>query len=368
MQRRFTAILLVLIMLLHGLCALAEGASGQVTGGESEGVEWSFQNGVLTLKGEGPLTDRMPWEGFRKETEELVLGSAFPEQTDWAGFSQLGKLKKVVYETDYCSAYFADSKDLKEVRYCSEQPRFLGMAYIACRLESITFDNPEADYRFEGNLLLNRAGTELFYCLGSKAGTVTVPEGVEIIHEGAFAGCIIRSLSLPDTLKTIEAFAFSDCRTESVTIPASCERIGAGAFAGCSMKKIEFAGSHISFSADTYGFRPGETFSRGGYTFDGCTNLQKVTLPGCDTIPECFFRGCKSLRRVDIGEGTKEIPSYRGIFEGCNQLTTVFIPDDTRFDGKLFLDMKAPLILCHEDSEAGFTVLRNRMKHKFIAR
>ncbi len=68
-----------------------------------------------------------------------------------------------------------------------------------------------------------------------RTGSYTVPDGVEVIGEGAFAYCDgLYKIGLPVSLKTIEERAFYCCGgLVSINIPAGVERIGKRAFFNC---------------------------------------------------------------------------------------------------------------------------------------
>ena len=61
-------------------------------------------------------------------------------------------------------------------------------------------------------------------------GTLVIPEGIESIGNNAFTGAWITGVSLPSTLKTIGNNAFQTTNLKSVDIPASVESIGNNAF------------------------------------------------------------------------------------------------------------------------------------------
>lgn len=76
-------------------------------------------------------------------------------------------------------------------------------------------------------------GRKLIRYRGSE-DEVTIPDGVEVIAEGAFRDCRdMCSVTLPEGLKRIENEAFQWCaRLESVHAPESIEYIGQDVFAG----------------------------------------------------------------------------------------------------------------------------------------
>ena len=371
MRNRLTRFLICTAACLAMLALLIPSALAKEDAGIADGVEWTFVSGVMTLRGDeaavltGPYR---PWDAYKPDTRELVIGSTFEEHRDWSGYAGFRALKRVVFEPDYCSACFSDSKALSEVRYTGEHPVFMGMAFIACRLDSIIFDSPDTDYVFDGNFLTNKAGTEIYYYIGSKrTGDLVIPEGIEVIHEGAFAQCSLRSVSLPSTLRVIEGFAFFGVKQlQEITIPASCREIGASAFAGSTLRRVTFLGDSVDFSADSPTFELGKTVRRGGLTFDMCKGLQDVTVPGCGEVPFGLFRNCRGLRHIEFLEGTTKISSFSGAFENCGKVTIFILPDEIDFDGNVLREMSNPIIRCREGTLTAYTAMAYGLKHKFI--
>jgi hypothetical protein len=85
--------------------------------------------------------------------------------------------------------------------------------------------------------------------------SVTIPNGVEIIGEGAFAANKLTSVTIPDSVRFISQYAFGWNQLSSVTVPNSVESIGEGAFVmnqltqltiPDSVKMIEF----VAFAAN----------------------------------------------------------------------------------------------------------------------
>ena len=370
MRNRLKRFLVCAAVCAAVLALLLPSSLAEREGGTIDGVEWSFDGGVMTLRGDevAVLTGlKRPWDHCKPDTRELVIGSTFAEHRDWTGFAGFNALKKVTFEPDYCSACFSDSKALKEVRYTGAHPVFMGMAFIACRLDSIVFDSADTEYVFDGNFLTNKAGTEIYYYLGSKkTGDLVIPEGVEVIREGAFAQCSIRSVSLPSTLRVIEGFAFFGVKQmQEITIPASCREIGVSAFADSTIRRLTFLGDSIDFSADSPAFEPGKFVRRGGLTFDNCKGLQDVVVPACGEVPFGLFRNCRGLRHIEFLEGTTRIGSFSGAFENCGKVTMFILPDEIDFDGNVLREMHNPVVWCHEGTPTAEKVLEYKFKHKF---
>ena len=70
--------------------------------------------------------------------------------------------------------------------------------------------------------------------------SVTLPESVETVAEGAFIDCAaLTEINLPAGLKKIESGAFAGCTSMAeITIPAEVQSIQEGAFSGCNALTI----------------------------------------------------------------------------------------------------------------------------------
>lgn len=64
--------------------------------------------------------------------------------------------------------------------------------------------------------------------------SVTLPNSVTKIDDGAFIGCDLTSITIPGSVTEIGAWAFDSCKSlTSITIPDSVTRIGSNAFQSC---------------------------------------------------------------------------------------------------------------------------------------
>lgn len=149
-------------------------------------------------------------------------------------------------------------------------------------------DIPEADKTFAEGVPEGGLAWKM-----TKAGTLTVLEGVENIGPNAFNACTgLKFLSLP----------------------ASIGEVGEAVFMQCTaLEKVVFA--------------PGDKQVRmGGNLFTGCYRLMGVTLPKrIDCISEGMFQNCLMLMGVEIPQGVESIGA--NAFSSRSACTTVLIPD-----------------------------------------
>ena len=152
---------------------------------------------------------------------------------------------------------------------------------------------------------------------GSKSSkgltSVTIPNSVTVIGEGAFEGCDgLSSLTIPNSVAWIGESAFMFCSgLTSLTIPNSVKWIWEHAFTGCTgLISVTLPSSAVVDE----------------YAFCGCIGLTSVTIPdGWSSIGDFVFKGCTGLTSVTIPNSVKYID--RGAFEGCKGLTSVTIPN-----------------------------------------
>ena len=98
-----------------------------------------------------------------------------------------------------------------------------------------------------------------------KDKTVTIPEGVTTIAEGAFEGNkTIQTVIIPDGVTTIEEDAFKNSSVTTVTIPDTVTSLGDGAFENSNVTSVTI---------------PDSVTSVGSNTFKDCENLHKIVIP-----------------------------------------------------------------------------------------
>lgn len=364
MKKKIFAIAFTMLMIIVCSVALAKTDSG-----EYKGIKWNFDNGTLSLEGEGLIPSNAPWDGCYKQVRELIIGEKISGLEDWAEFDHMPKLQKIIYYTNDFEESFPMAELIKEVEYRGPDPEFRGINYIACRLNKITFFNAQNKYVQDGKFLFNKDRTELYYYLGVKKEKVAIPEGVRIIKDSAFANSNITAIDFPSTLEEIGRDAFGNCnQLTKIEVPASCKVIGAEAFCGCSsLKEIKF--NHDEIELRGYYYVRDERI-QSGFTFAGCTSLKEIVLPSCEEIPDSIFAGCKNLKKVVFGEKTRKIVSGQS-FMGCLRLESVYVPDDMDFDDKFFIGMgseppKKAVILCHAGSHAEELAKIYGMKYKVV--
>lgn len=118
--------------------------------------------------------------------------------------------------------------------------------------------------------------------MGFNAYTVSIPEGVTEIGNGAFrSGDHLYGVKLPSTLRTIGEDAFRFFYGNRVTLPEGLQTIGARAFYDASLTRITL---------------PSTLKSVGSQVFANCRSLKTVTLRSDRAVlPADAFEGCGEI-------------------------------------------------------------------------
>ena len=156
----------------------------------------------------------------------------------------------------------------------------------------------------DGNLLLMDQAT----------GTLTIPDSVTAIGEGAFANVEgLKTIIIPSTVKRIETNAFRNNQTLETVIMQEkdgqgVEYIGSFAFMECqNLTTVQMANTVKEMGAQAFYY---------------CTNLMNIKIStSLNTIENYVFAGCRNLKQIEFPEGIININGYA--FSGCNNLETV---------------------------------------------
>lgn len=183
-----------------------------------------------------------------------------------------------------------------------------------------------------------------FSCASIKS--ISIPETVETIGEGAFSGTSIEELVLPEGVTLIERSAFGNNKAlKSVTFPSTLKGVDYYAFEfSDNINYVNFTGTvnqwvRIGFASDTSNpvFHAknlhinGELLEDavienveriGAYAFVNCESLKNVYVgDGVETINTSAFKNCKYLETIDLPASLKN--SYHKSFWGCTGLKRV---------------------------------------------
>lgn len=171
--------------------------------------------------------------------------------------------------------------------------------------------------------------TEIGWMSFAERGTlesVTIPEGVKVIDEGAFLHCSsLTGVTLPDSVTEIETSAFYGSSLKRIDVPRGVTKISERAFNGCTaLEAIDVDESNANFSSvDGVLFNKGKTVIL-RYPIGKGNTTYKIP-DGVMEVGENTFRHCESLTSITIPDGVTKISD--SAFESCIALTSIDIPD-----------------------------------------
>lgn len=376
MKKHITRLLFAALLLL----ALCIGASAAGTSGKcGPSAYWSFDSstGTLTISGSGAMNDYeygndYPWMDYRDSIQTIVIGDQITQIGRYAftgtacSTIKFGKNVRSIGAEAFNGCRnlsgdltLPDSVQIVGDRAFSGCTGLNGTLTLGSSLQTIGAgafhycpfsgdlvipDNVTSigdsafyisDYlrpETQGTLTLGKSlrtiGKEAFYWCAF-TGSLTIPEGVAEIADGAFSslhqfnrdGMFNGTLTLPSTLKTIgaEAFAYTDFSGE-LLIPDGVTSIGANAF-----KECDGFGGLLSL--------PDNVKTVGESAFYLCKGFTGLKLSASLTkIEERSFAHMYGLKtEVVIPEGVTEIGE--GAFS-CSYMPSVRFPSTLKKIGK----------------------------------
>lgn len=256
--------------------------------------------------------------GNCKSLEEIVLPGSVINIKDSAfwGCRSLVRINLPESLISIGECAFYDCMSLKEIRmpdsvislgkdafsYCSSLEyinipdqliKIDGNPFCGCEaLKEISISPEHSVFCIQNDSLISKEDNRLVYCLpGEDTETYSVPYGIEIIGENAFAEHkSLKNIELPEKLISIENNAFSGCRSlEAINLPESLIEIGNMAFYCCE----ELKNVHLPESLKMIG----------EWAFYGCRSLTEINIPeSLEFIGEEAFGQCSRLKEIKLSK------------------------------------------------------------------
>lgn len=254
-------------------------------------------------------------------------------------------------------------------------------------LFSITVDENNTYYKdIEGILFkLDSEGNAyelVLYPIGRSDSNYTIPDGVEVITEGAFSGATtLTSVLIPESVTVIEEGAFRLCSSlTDVEIPNSVTTIGTIAFLGCYSLKYVKIGSGVSYigggafsstSLQNYDVSDENPYftdingvlfaldTEGNATdlwhYPAARNDTSYFIPhGTNRIGDGAFRACFSILHIIVPGSVTTVG--RDPFSACRSLTSItFMGDEPDIESFLFFRIDDNLTLYFYEDALGFS-------------
>ena len=171
-------------------------------------------------------------------------------------------------------------------------------------------------------------------------GTITIPDSVTKIGEGAFANLSgLKTIIIPGTVKEIGSNAFAYNKTlENVIMQEGVEVIGNMAFSNCeNLKNVVFPNSLLKIG--DMGFYqcysltqvelPDKIEEIKSYCFHQCINLKSLKLPS--NLKAIRYSALNSIKisEIKIPETVEQIEDYA--FSGCSNLESIDLIGNSKY-------------------------------------
>ncbi len=259
--------------------------SGTVSGTLDNGVTWELTDGVLTISGNGAITN-VGWND--KDIRKVIIGE---------GVTEIGAF------------IFYDCEGLTRVDISDSVTKI-------------------GDSAFQG-------------CISLKE--LAIPSGVTEIGDGAFYGCLgLIRVDIPNSVTKIGDSAFDSCENlKEIVIPSGVTEIGSSLFYACNgLTRVDIPDRVTKIGESAFNscvslkeiVIPSGVTEIGDYAFSGCMSLKKIVIPsGVTSIGLYVFHGCLGLTSVDIPNSVTKI-AYKA-FADCTSLAEITLPKSVKSIG-----------------------------------
>ena len=220
----------------------------------------------------------------------------------------------------------------------------IGWGALYCEeLESVSVAEGNAAYKAVDGVLYTADGLKLMqYPCAKGEKSYTVPEGVEMIMDAAFAGGIeegksaLEEVTLPQSLRVIGSVAFTYANLREVEIPDGVDSIGDQAFDGCAeLEKVTVGKGLRRFGYDVFSYYGDDDDVVGGgedepHPDPGMMVMRKIMASGAKTATSTGDKLTtvvwNAVRANDLG-----VDSYDGPFYGREAITDVTFGEEVEY-------------------------------------
>ena len=315
------------------------------SGSCGENVNWSLNDGTLTISGTGDMTDYSatgdpaPWSDYADEIYSIEIADGVTHIGTYAFRGcTIDTIEFPASITSIGASAFADCTSLIEVSYAGSRSGWEainitpeGNEYLlAAELICAVPDEGQITAAFDaatGRLTISGSGRMPQYMIEWNAGycasdapwsgyrdsirSIVIESGVTSISRGAFAGCAqLAQVTLPDSVTDIGGTAFYGCASlTGIRIPDGIVSIHQETFYGCSSL------AQVSL--------PDGLLLIDSAAFSNCSSLTGVTFPASLTaIRNQAFENCSSLSSIEFPEGLKSLGATAFAECGLTSVTT----------------------------------------------
>lgn len=262
----------------------------------AEDISWKYENGVLTISGNGKMPDysqaKSPWQEYADSTTKVVVENGIKSIGDFAfyGFKN------------------ADTFEIPDDIVAIGNHAFLGCKNIR------TFDIPEGTLTVGVDVFENCASLE----------ELTIPKNVEKFRYGNLGVCeSLRTITVDSKNKKlcdVDGVLFSKNKKSLFIYPAAREGVSYDVPDG--VERIEDSAFIVNKNLETVTL-PDSVLNIHDYAFQACEKLTAVNISeGVQQIGERVFYNCKKLSDMNLPASLESIG--KDTFTLCSSLTDIY--------------------------------------------
>ena len=176
-------------------------------------LEWSFNNGLLTISGTGSMYDfeEAPWQEHSEEIREIAVSEGVTSVSGYAFAYTAAETVSLPESLVYIGEEaFSGCSELKSIYIPAGVMMIEGDAFASYGLKEINVSPENSCFSsFEG-ILFNKTGTTLVrYPQGREETEYAVPGFVKRIGYAAFYNTGLETLYVPDSVAAVEYYGIS---------------------------------------------------------------------------------------------------------------------------------------------------------------
>ena len=303
-----------------------------------DNLTWKFEDGVLTISGEGDMYNygwnNTPWKDLREEITSVVIENGVTSIGDLA-FAYCVNLESIALPKGVLSIgdwAFVFCISLNTVNIPDTVQTIGALAFLECglddiyipdgvlsinegafngcnNLKAINVSDNNPDYSSIDGVLFNKDKTAmLIYPAGCDAETYSVPNGIAEISYGTFGDCTkLKTLNIPDSVTKIADDALIWAYgLEAINVNENNSNYSSLNGILFNKDKTVLLQCPISYEAEDYTM-PSSVKQVKDNAFWGCTNLQSITWPSqIESICIDSYFDCRNLKTMYVPASVKE--------------------------------------------------------------
>lgn len=230
---------------------------------------------TLTISGTGDMygfgsVSSQPWTSYQSSITNLVVEEGVTSIGDHAFCGTKISTMSLPESLETIGDVAFSNFPMQEIYIPSKVHDLLLTSFDVNNLSSLVVSEENPYYTTVDGVLYSKDMSTLIFCPSANPATeYTIPEGVTTIGKNAFfSNAYIKSVTIPDSVTTIEEGAFKMSNVQTVTLPSGIGTIPKDAFAYSKLQSITIPDSVTTIE---------------DYAFLNCKQLETVTVPSSVT-------------------------------------------------------------------------------------